>query len=231
MPAWVTRGALVTHRYTYAPPRCRTLQYSRTFIPFSVSLWNDLACGTCHMASSFLPLSRTTTTAICSSSNLLVATLTQHIASHPTSGSLLTTSSPLPIPLIVTSHPDQKRLMPLLALLLISIRDALLTTYALLPSHLSVLSSRIPQALILIILNSKKNFYCRNGVLAMNIINTDSASHQRCQHPTKGALLLAPSNELATFPALLLIAITFSRLPLSYQANSSQDIFGNLTTC
>ena len=23
--------------------RCRTLQYSRTFIPFSVSLWNDLA--------------------------------------------------------------------------------------------------------------------------------------------------------------------------------------------
>ena len=28
---------------TYAPPRCRTLQYSRTFIPFSVSLWNDLA--------------------------------------------------------------------------------------------------------------------------------------------------------------------------------------------
>ena len=31
------------HRYTYASPRCRTLQYSRTFIPFSVSLWNDLA--------------------------------------------------------------------------------------------------------------------------------------------------------------------------------------------
>ena len=33
---------LVAHRYTYAPPRCRTMQYSRTFIPFSVSLWNDL---------------------------------------------------------------------------------------------------------------------------------------------------------------------------------------------
>ena len=29
--------------YTYAPPRCRTLQYSRTFNPFSVSLWTDLA--------------------------------------------------------------------------------------------------------------------------------------------------------------------------------------------
>ena len=39
----VTRGALVAYRYTYAPPRCRTSQYSRTFIPLSVSLWNDLA--------------------------------------------------------------------------------------------------------------------------------------------------------------------------------------------
>ena len=43
VPARVTRGALVVHRYTYAPPRCKTLQCSRTFIPFSVSLWNDLA--------------------------------------------------------------------------------------------------------------------------------------------------------------------------------------------
>ena len=43
VPARVTRGALVSNRYTYAPPSCRTLQYSRTFIPFSVSLWNDLA--------------------------------------------------------------------------------------------------------------------------------------------------------------------------------------------
>ena len=43
VPVWVTRGALVAHRYNYTPPRCRTLQYSRTFIPFSVSLWNDLA--------------------------------------------------------------------------------------------------------------------------------------------------------------------------------------------
>ena len=43
VPALVTRGALVAHRYTYAQPRCSTLQYSRTFIPFSVSFWNDLA--------------------------------------------------------------------------------------------------------------------------------------------------------------------------------------------
>ena len=28
---------------TYAPPRCRTSQFCRTFIPRSVSLWNDLA--------------------------------------------------------------------------------------------------------------------------------------------------------------------------------------------
>ena len=46
VPAWVTCGALVAHRYTcwfcLAAEPCR-LQYSRTFIPFSVSLWNDLA--------------------------------------------------------------------------------------------------------------------------------------------------------------------------------------------
>ena len=38
--------------------------------------WTRGSCGTCHMASSFLPLSRTTTTAICSSSSLLVISLT-----------------------------------------------------------------------------------------------------------------------------------------------------------
>ena len=43
LPTRVTLGALVAHRYTYAPPRCRTLRYSKTFIPFAVSLWNGLA--------------------------------------------------------------------------------------------------------------------------------------------------------------------------------------------
>ena len=43
VPVWVTLGALVTHRYIYTPPRCRTSQYRRTFIPLSVSPWNDLA--------------------------------------------------------------------------------------------------------------------------------------------------------------------------------------------
>ena len=41
--ARVTRGALVAHQNAYAQPRCRTLQYNRTFNPFSVSLWSDLA--------------------------------------------------------------------------------------------------------------------------------------------------------------------------------------------
>ena len=34
----VTHGALVAHRYTYAPLRCRTSQYCMTFIALSVSL-------------------------------------------------------------------------------------------------------------------------------------------------------------------------------------------------
>ena len=42
-PVRVARGALVAHRYTYAPPRCRTSRYRRTSIPFLVSLWNELA--------------------------------------------------------------------------------------------------------------------------------------------------------------------------------------------
>ena len=83
------------------------------------------------------PLPRATTTTSCSSSSLLVTNFTQHLASHPTSAPLLTTSSPLPSPLAATSHQGQKRLMPLLALLLVFIRDAFITTYTLLPSHLS----------------------------------------------------------------------------------------------
>ena len=43
VPVRVKRSALVAHRYTYAPPRCSTMQYRMTFIPLSMSLWNDLA--------------------------------------------------------------------------------------------------------------------------------------------------------------------------------------------
>ena len=43
VPERVTRGALVAHRHSFAPPRCRTSQYRRSFVPLSVSLWNDLS--------------------------------------------------------------------------------------------------------------------------------------------------------------------------------------------
>ena len=42
VPVPVTRGAFIAHWYTYAPPRCRTSQYRRTFIPsqyLSGTLW------------------------------------------------------------------------------------------------------------------------------------------------------------------------------------------------
>ena len=44
VPVWVTGGAaVIAHRFTHAPPRCRTSPYRRTFVPLSVSLWNDLS--------------------------------------------------------------------------------------------------------------------------------------------------------------------------------------------
>ena len=43
VPARVTRGALIAHRHSFAPPRCRTSQYGRSFVPLSVSLFNDLS--------------------------------------------------------------------------------------------------------------------------------------------------------------------------------------------
>ena len=43
VPERVTRGALVAHRHSFAPPRCRASQYRRSFVPLSVSLWNGLS--------------------------------------------------------------------------------------------------------------------------------------------------------------------------------------------
>ena len=43
VPARVTRGALVARRHSFVPPLCRTSQYRRSFVPLSVSLWNDLS--------------------------------------------------------------------------------------------------------------------------------------------------------------------------------------------
>ena len=42
VPVWVTRSTLIDHQYTCAPSHCRTSQYHKTFIPLSVSLWNNL---------------------------------------------------------------------------------------------------------------------------------------------------------------------------------------------
>ena len=42
VPVRVTRGALIVHRYSYAPPRCRTSQYHMTFFPsqsLSGTIW------------------------------------------------------------------------------------------------------------------------------------------------------------------------------------------------
>ena len=37
VPVRVACGALVSNRYTYTPPSCSTSEYSRTFVPLSVS--------------------------------------------------------------------------------------------------------------------------------------------------------------------------------------------------
>ena len=38
VPWRVTSGALVAHRHSFTPPRCKTSQYCRSFVPLSVSL-------------------------------------------------------------------------------------------------------------------------------------------------------------------------------------------------
>ena len=45
VPVRVTCSALVAHRYTYAPSRCRTSQYRGTFIHLTVSLWDPVFDG------------------------------------------------------------------------------------------------------------------------------------------------------------------------------------------
>ena len=43
VPTRVTRGALVAYMHSFVPPHCGTSQYLRTFVPLSVSLWNELS--------------------------------------------------------------------------------------------------------------------------------------------------------------------------------------------
>ena len=86
--------------------------------------------------------------------------------------------------------------MPLLALLFVSIRHALLTTYALSPSHFAGNSHHEQiQCSLMHITSSRglEEFYCRNKLLTSNNTATASAPHQRCQHLLNGALLLANS--------------------------------------
>ena len=42
VPTFVTWAVLVAHRRSVALPRCRTSQCHKTFVLFSVSLWNDV---------------------------------------------------------------------------------------------------------------------------------------------------------------------------------------------
>ena len=42
VPVRITGGAVIAHRYNYAPPRCRTSQHRRIFIRLLVCPWNDL---------------------------------------------------------------------------------------------------------------------------------------------------------------------------------------------
>ena len=102
------------------------------------------------------------------------------------------TSAPLPSPLARNnintsraSHQDQKGLMLLLALLLVSIPDALLKTYAPSPSHFAgTCRHEQTQCSLMHITSSRglEEFYCRNELLASNNTATGSAPHQRCQH-------------------------------------------------
>ena len=152
--------------------------------PFTTAKMSEKGCwcGTCYMAWFFSPVPGTTTANICSSSNLLVATFMQHLVSHPTSGSLLTTSSPLPSPLTVTSHLRSEGTNA-------SSSSSHLYSWCIPHNLLSVtkspvwrLSSRILQAISYSsdLPKALKIFYCRNGVLVTNNISMASAPHQRC---------------------------------------------------
>ena len=189
------------------------------------------------MASLFSSLPVRTTATICSSSNLLVAIFMQHLASHPTSGSPLTTSSPLPTPLTVTSHQRSEGTNAS------SCSSSYLHSWCIPHNLLSVakspvwrLSSRILQAISYSSDHPKtlKIFYCRNGVLATNNISTANAPHQRCQQPTKGALLLAPRKRTRDSSGASFYRRSWSLFHdfLSVTMPTPHKIvLGNLTTC
>ena len=49
VPARITRGALVAHRHSFAPPLCRTSQYPKIFVHLSVSLDGVILMILCFM--------------------------------------------------------------------------------------------------------------------------------------------------------------------------------------
>ena len=50
VPVRVTRDAVVAHRYSYVPPRSRTSQYRRIFVPLSYPSGTDLADLAVHFS-------------------------------------------------------------------------------------------------------------------------------------------------------------------------------------
>ena len=120
--------------------------------------------------------------------------------------------------------------MPLLALLLVFIRHALLTTYALSPSHFAGNSHHQQiQCSLMHITSSRglEEFYCRNILLTSNNTAIASAPHQRCQHLLKGALLLANSTtDLRLFWRFFLspFLMHFPQLTPCYQVNSPKNL-------
>ena len=47
VPGRGTCSVLVAHRYTYAPPRCRTSEYRMTFVPLALSVPPERYCWSC----------------------------------------------------------------------------------------------------------------------------------------------------------------------------------------
>ena len=92
-------------------------------------------------------------------------------------------------------------------------------------------------SIYLILIRSSQNsedFYCRNGVLAMNNISTASAPHQRCQHPTKGALLPAQTeptrDSSGTSPYCRSQSPSHDLLSVT-RPTPHKTVLGNLTIC
>ena len=98
------------------------------------------------------------------------------------------------------------------------------------------LSSRILQAFSYSSDHPKnsEDFYCRNVILATNNISRASAPHRRCQHPTKGALLLAQAKRTRNISSASSYHRSFSPshdLRSVIRPTPHKIALGNLITC